>query len=268
MTSPRTETTDRPDDSEKESKGTTLSPVQLTAGALSAVSTAVVASFFGVAGTLIGTALASVISTVSATLYSSSLQRTNERLRRVREGLTERQPRVENHGAAEPATTRMLPANLDPRRAPAPRPRPRWGRVAAYAVGVFAIALGILTGVEVIGQQPVSALVGASQTTGTTTLGALTNAASQRDSTPSTPSSPTTSSTSAPTSPSDGESTEEETEKGTESDSDESAPATPTSTSPGSSEEPDEDSSTTPTQSSAESPETSSDPEQGDESTP
>jgi hypothetical protein len=267
MTSPRTETTDRPDDSEKESKGTTLSPVQLTAGALSAVSTAVVASFFGVAGTLIGTALASVISTVSATLYSSSLQKTNERLRRVREGLTERQPRVTDQGAAEPATTRMLPADLDPRRAPAPRPRPRWGRVAAYAVGVFAIAMGILTGVEVIGQQPVSALVGASQTTGTTTLGALTNAASQRDSTPSTPSAPTTSSTSAPTS-SDGESTEEETEKETESDSDESAPATPTSTSPGSSEEPDEDSSTTPTQSSAESPETSSAPEQGAESTP
>jgi hypothetical protein len=263
MTSQRTETTDRPDDSEKESKGTTLSPVQLTAGALSAVSTAVVASFFGVAGTLIGTALASVISTVSATLYSNSLQKTNERLRRVREGLTERQPRVTDAGAAAPAT-RVLPASLDPRRAPAPRRRPRWGRVAAYAVGVFAIAMGIVTGVELIGQQPVSALVGASQTSGTTTLGALTNAASQRDSTPSTPSSPTTSSTSAPTSPSDGESTEEE----TESDGGESGPTTPTSSSPESSEEPDEDSSTTPAPSSVESPETFSEPEEGAESTP
>src|SRR5436305_10770008 len=59
----------------------TLSPLQLVGSAGAAATSAVVASFFGVAGTVIGAALASVITTVSATLYSVSLRKTNERLR-------------------------------------------------------------------------------------------------------------------------------------------------------------------------------------------
>jgi hypothetical protein len=64
--------------------------------------------------------------------------------------------------------------------------------MAAGAVAVFAVAMGIVTGVEVIGQQPVSALVGDSSASGTTTIGALTNTSSYRDQAPSTPNSPTT----------------------------------------------------------------------------
>src|SRR5438128_12346473 len=116
MSSPRTETavplTVQP-------KKTSLSAAQVAASALAAVSSAVVASFFGVAGTLIGAALASVITTVSASLYATSLKKTNERLRKV---LTTGQNRP------TPATTRALPTSLDPRRAPAKRLRPRWGR--------------------------------------------------------------------------------------------------------------------------------------------
>ena len=41
----------------------------MAAGALAAVSAAVVASLFGVAGTVIGAAVASVVSTVGAALY-------------------------------------------------------------------------------------------------------------------------------------------------------------------------------------------------------
>ena len=61
----------------------------MAASALAAVSSAVLLSFFGVAGTLIGAALASVISTVGAALYSTSLKKTNDRLRQV---VTGRQP--------------------------------------------------------------------------------------------------------------------------------------------------------------------------------
>src|SRR3954447_7245824 len=150
MSSPRTETTIRPDNSSEAPKRTQLSPVQVTAGALAAVSSAVAASFFGVAGTLIGAALASVISTVTAALYSSSLKKTNEGLRRVRGQLIRRNGSVV--GAATPAT-RVLPAHLDPRRPPAPRRRLRWVRVAAYAAAVFGIAIGIVTGIEVVGQK-------------------------------------------------------------------------------------------------------------------
>src|SRR3712207_2108824 len=108
MTSPRPETTDRTEkiedkDTDKDQpKGLQLSATQVAAGALASVSSAVVASFFGLAGTLIGAALASVISTVSAALYSSSLQKTNERLRTARSQLTGRQPPV--------ADTKVAPA--------------------------------------------------------------------------------------------------------------------------------------------------------------
>src|SRR4051812_50137347 len=81
MTSPRTEPAARTDESTDKPKGTGLSPVQVAASALAAVSSAVLLSFFGVAGTLIGAALASVISTVGATGYSASLRKTSERLR-------------------------------------------------------------------------------------------------------------------------------------------------------------------------------------------
>jgi len=134
MSSPRTETAVRP--TPDQPKKTSLSAAQVAASALAAVSSAVVASFFGVAGTLIGAALASVITTVSASLYATSLKKTNERLRQViRNG-----PRRPAAGTAtrelptHTLPTRALPTRLDPRRTP-PRPiRPRWGRVAVYAV--------------------------------------------------------------------------------------------------------------------------------------
>ena len=248
MTSPRPETTDRTakiedkDTDKDQPKGLQLSATQVAAGALASVSSAVVASFFGLAGTLIGAALASVISTVSAALYSSSLRKTNEKLRTARSQLTGRQsPVVETTAAAAaPATpaTKVLPAHLDPRRAPARRPRPRWTRVAVYAAAVFAIAMGVITGIELIGQKPVSALVGGTQTTQETTLSAITNASSSSDvqqdeeepSSPSTTTAPATE-TSAPTTGSDEESTSSDEGEDETSDGDETGSATPTRTS-------------------------------------
>ena len=253
MTSPRPETTDRSEQTEDKEKpqGAQLSATQVAAGALAAVSSAVVASFFGLAGTLIGAALASVISTVSAALYSSSLHKTKEKLGRARGQLTGRQSTVEETkvAPAAPATpaTRVLPAHLDPRRAPDRRSRPRWAKVAVYAAAVFVVAMGIVTGIELIGQKPVSALVSGTETSRTTTLSAITNASSsssseEQDEDPSTPSSPTTTApateTSAPATSTDDESTSEDDEG---SDSEESSSATPTRTSeaePTSSSEP------------------------------
>jgi hypothetical protein len=209
MSSPRTETTVRSDNSVEQPKRAQLSAVQVAASALAAVSSAVVASFFGMAGTLIGAALASVIATVSTTLYTESLRRTNEGLKRV---LITRQTAPATSGK-EPTAPRTLPAALDPRRPPAKLRGPRWSRVAVYAVAVFVVAMGIVTGIELIGQKPVSALVGNSHSSGTTTLGELSNASSHRDTTPSTPSSPATSTpatTTAESSPSKATATDEE----------------------------------------------------------
>ena len=242
MTSPRPETTDRTEQIEDKEKpqGAQLSATQVAAGALAAVSSAVVASFFGLAGTLIGAALASVISTVSAALYSNSLQKTNEKLRRARGQVTGRLSTADETGVASaaPATpaTQVLPAHLDPRRAPARRSRPRWTRVAVYAAAVFVMAMGIVTGIELIGQKPVSAIVGGTETSRTTTLGELTTASSssqQQDDDESTPSSPATTApatgTSAPATDSDTGTDEGSTSEEDEgSDSEESSSATPT----------------------------------------
>jgi hypothetical protein len=190
MSSPNTQTSGRSDNPAEQPKRAQLSAVQVAASALAAVSSAVVASFFGMAGTLIGAALASVIATVSTTVYTESLRRTNDGLKRV---LIARPAAASaQESAQEPPAPRTLPTHLDPRRAPAKLRGPRWSRVAVYAVAVFVVAMGIVTGIEVIGQKPVSALVGNSHSSGTTTIGELTNASSHRDTTPSAPSSPTT----------------------------------------------------------------------------
>ncbi len=182
MSSPRTEHHTRPDKAEEKPPRSTLSVTQVVAGALAAVSAAVAASFFGVAGTVIGAALVSVVSTVGSALYGASLDRTGERLRRTRHA---RPTRATPDGDTR---TRELPAALDPRRAPAPRRRPRWSRVAAYAVAVFAAAMVVVTGVELVGQKPVAALVGGTDTpSSSTTIGELSTASSSRDTAPSTP---------------------------------------------------------------------------------
>ena len=84
---------------------------QVAASALAAVSAALISSTFGVAGTLIGTAIASVMASVGSTLYLASLRRTNDQLRRV--AVAARRTDWSNALATRPS-----------RPAPAP-PRPR-----------------------------------------------------------------------------------------------------------------------------------------------
>jgi hypothetical protein len=58
-----------------------LSAAQVIAGVLATLSAAVAASFLGVAGTLLGAALGSVVSTMGTEIYKHYLQRSEERLR-------------------------------------------------------------------------------------------------------------------------------------------------------------------------------------------
>jgi hypothetical protein len=148
--------------------------IQVAASALAAVSAAVIASLFGVAGTMIGAAVASVVTTVGVALYSESLHRTHAGIRRAGRQLA----RLPMLGAPEDRSVGtggmpLLPDHLNPRRGPARRRWLRWSTVAATVVAVFAIAMGVVTVVELIGQQPVAALVGGSSQSGTTTIGSL-----------------------------------------------------------------------------------------------
>src|SRR5438132_6519745 len=89
-----------------------LSPVQLIAGCLAAITAAVLASFFGVAGTIIGTALGSVVGTAGTALYSHSIRRTQARIR---------VHRIHEHAAGVPAEQAGSAASYTAgRRAPEP----------------------------------------------------------------------------------------------------------------------------------------------------
>lgn len=139
-----------------------LSIPQLLGGAFAAVSTAVVASFLGVAGTLIGAALGSIVSTVSAAVYTSMANNAQSRVRQVA---------IRPTRGARGATA--APRSAEPRRDSTPsgrrfdlaaarravRPRTL---LAATAV-VFALAIGLITALEIGLGRPVSA----SETTGT-----------------------------------------------------------------------------------------------------
>src|SRR2546429_1356549 len=102
-----------------------LSFVQLIAGCLAAITAAVVASRLGVAGTLIGTAVASVVAPVGAALYTLSIRKTHARLQHIR-------PHQEGP-VAEPVRWR-------------PHLRGNWVIVAGKAVGVFIISQAALAG--------------------------------------------------------------------------------------------------------------------------
>ncbi|MBO0691022.1 MAG: hypothetical protein J2P40_15820, partial [Candidatus Dormibacteraeota bacterium] len=76
-----------------------LQVAQVAGGALAAVTSAVIASRFGLGGTLIGAALASVVSTTGAALYSHAFRRTGSKVRDFIEepaGVARKLPRFEN----------------------------------------------------------------------------------------------------------------------------------------------------------------------------
>jgi hypothetical protein len=116
---------------------------KLLAGALAAVTAAVVASFFGVGETLLGAALGSVLVALGEALYTRSLTSAHtlaqrSLLRRVGTG---------------PAASKDSASTTQP-------PPLRWRRVAAAAVAAFGLAVGAITGLEAIAQRPLASLVG------------------------------------------------------------------------------------------------------------
>jgi hypothetical protein len=66
--------------------------VQVGASAAAAVTSALAASFFGVAGTLIGAAVGSVVSTIAGGLYAHYLGRAGERIKETKEVVIQRIP--------------------------------------------------------------------------------------------------------------------------------------------------------------------------------
>jgi hypothetical protein len=126
-----------------------LSLAQVAASSLAAVSAAIVCSFFGVAGTVIGTAIASVCATVGSALYVHSLRRTKARLRQLHQA-----------GAVSPPLTEVLETTRRQwRRWVGQVP---WRRVSLGAAGVFVFSIALVTVVELGVGKPLSSLFGIS----------------------------------------------------------------------------------------------------------
>jgi len=136
-----------------------VSAAQIVAGALASVTAAVVASYFGIGGTLIGAAITSVVATVGGALYKLSLERAQARVVRVR-----RNPHtgeLTREVTQEPVPTR-------------PARQIRWGLVAGAFVLVFGLAIGTVTAIEVAAKEPLAAVFGRQDTTpGETSVGSV-----------------------------------------------------------------------------------------------
>jgi hypothetical protein len=121
---------------------------KLLAGALAAVSGAVVASFFGIEGTLIGAALVSLLVAPAEALYTHSLASAHRVARRSLVRRVGEQAGASQEGTSQEGTSQAHPQPI------------RWQRVAVAAVAAFGLAVGAITGVEAVANQPLASLVG------------------------------------------------------------------------------------------------------------
>lgn len=129
-----------------EKQGTdTIRVSQVLAAALAAVTAALLGSTMGVAGTVVGAGLASVVSTVGGALYLRSIQRTRQRVRSVR-----------NKVVARAGATTVTLTEPEPARQPPPSRRLRWPVVIVGSVLAFVLGMMAVTGVEWVRGEPLS----------------------------------------------------------------------------------------------------------------
>lgn len=169
-----------------------LSLVQIIGAALAAASSAFIASWLGVAGTIIGAFIGSVIATVGTAAYTHSLDRSTSTVRQLRrhlpDGQTSRTDPADTSAAAEGESaeddaTQVLPlepatdAQTDAAEATTARDedtsgpawwRQQWANIALTAVIVLVVALASITMVEALIGKPLASLVGKSDRSGTT----------------------------------------------------------------------------------------------------
>jgi hypothetical protein len=131
---------------------------QVLAGALAAVTAALLGSTMGVAGTVAGAGVASVVSTVGGALYLRSIQRTGQGVRSVRNLVVTRAGSTvtvveKSAEPKEPADSAQAPEADE--KQPSAR-RIRWRAVIVGSVLAFALGMAVITGVEWLRGEPLS----------------------------------------------------------------------------------------------------------------
>lgn len=129
---------------------------QVLAGALAAITAAVLGSTMGVAGTVIGAGLASVVSTVGGAIYLRSIQRTRQSVRTVRAKVVGRNGTTSVLLADLPEEEKDEPTEEPEETQPPAERRLRWPVLVAGSVLAFALGMLVITGVEWIRGEPLS----------------------------------------------------------------------------------------------------------------
>jgi hypothetical protein len=141
--------------------------LKAVAGALAAVSTTVLLSTLGAAGTLIGAAVGSIAATVATAVYSQGLDRSRARVRQL---------------AVRPGAFPVDPgAPVEPAPAPVPDTPPvrragwldrlrglRWGRVVPAALVMFVVVIAAVTIFELASGRTLASTVRGDDSSGTT----------------------------------------------------------------------------------------------------
>jgi hypothetical protein len=168
---------------------------KLLAGALAAVSGAVVASFFGVEGTLIGAALVSLLVAPAEAVYTHSLASAHQVARRSLLRRVGPEAGASEEGASEEGASEEGASEADPQPI-------RWQRVAVAAVLAFGIAVAAITGVEAVANQPLASLVGTQPRAGGSTSVGVVVAGGDRSTPPATRAPATSTASTSPSGPS------------------------------------------------------------------
>lgn len=185
--------------------------LKTVAGALAAVSSAVILSTLGVAGTIIGAAVGSVVISLTSSLYSASLDRSRQRVKaqaaalakvgvaqaEVRRASRRRASNTAVGGHLEHADAQLVQAQveLDELSAEETGRTPwaqriaalPWKRIALLAVGFFVVAIVAITVFELIAGKPVSDFTGGSHHRSGTTFSDLGGGGGEQQKGPSTP---------------------------------------------------------------------------------
>jgi hypothetical protein len=175
----------------------------LAVSVLAATSGAVVASLFGVYGTVIGAALVSVVGTVAAPVFAASIRRARGHLDYVQEGTALHD--VQEGAVHAAAQARETAAHLG---AAGWRRIFRW-QVAVGVVAVFVLAMGVVTAIEAISGTTLSHSLGgsSSQSSGGLTITGGRSGHTSRTTTSSTPSNASSTPSNASSTPSKASST-------------------------------------------------------------
>lgn len=174
-----------------------LNWVQSLAGALAAVTSAVLLSTVGVAGTLIGAALGSLAATVGSAVYSYYIRATQDRVASAGTVAVTRIGHGRSRGRSTPdeAGEEVAAATEDPHPGPALEDAKNptaggfttvlaglpWKRIAVVATGLFVAAMVVILAFELVTGRAVSSYTGGSDSDRRTSIPGLGGGRDQDD---------------------------------------------------------------------------------------